>query len=129
MSLKGLHLEPLATDSAEFVQYQDVFGGPKLVKLYQITYEPTGLHNLEIFNSYPSLFFHGTGHCGCLARRNVVADSTKINSNDWCGRSGCATQGILNYGHMRTYSYSGRLRCVRSMYLGFEFLGLKGAAS
>ncbi|KAG0071208.1 hypothetical protein BGZ89_011282 [Linnemannia elongata] len=106
MSLKGQHLEPLAVTSPEFLQYQAVFGAHKLAKLYKIIYETTGTHSLDQFNLYPSIFFHGTGHCGCVLSRGTEIDLTNIYASNWCGRA-CATQGILNHGHLRTYSGGG----------------------
>ncbi|KAF9144942.1 hypothetical protein BG015_012057 [Linnemannia schmuckeri] len=102
----GQHLEPLAPISSEFLQYQRLFGVNKLAKLYKIVYQPTGTHCLEQFTCYP-IFFHGTGHCGCLLKRGTSTESTKINASDWCGVTDCATQGILNHGHLRTYSGGG----------------------
>ncbi|KAF9543762.1 hypothetical protein EC957_000457 [Mortierella hygrophila] len=100
MGLKGQHLEPLAPTSPEFLQYQAVFGAHKLVKLYKIIYETMGTHSLHEFNLYPSVFFHGTGHCGCVSRRITDTDLTNIDASNWCGRA-CATQGILNHGHLQ----------------------------
>ncbi|KAF8947763.1 hypothetical protein BGZ47_008005 [Haplosporangium gracile] len=116
MSLKGQYLEPLAPISPEFIQYQHHFGGNKLVKLYKIVYEPTGTHRLEQFSDYPLIFFHGTGHCGCLLKRGADTESTKINASDWCGMTYCATQGILNHGHLRAFSGKGQTTYL-SMFL------------
>ncbi|KAF9143284.1 hypothetical protein BGX30_000876 [Mortierella sp. GBA39] len=106
MSLKGQHLEPLAPTSPEFLQYQAVFGRHKLVKLYKIIYETMGTHSLDKFNPYPSIFFHGTGHCGCVSKRFIDTDLASIDASNWCGGT-CATQGILNHGHLLTYSKGG----------------------
>ncbi|KAF9294790.1 hypothetical protein BGZ88_003316 [Linnemannia elongata] len=80
MSLKGQHLEPLTPTSSEFLQYQGIFGTHNLFKLYKISYEPLGGHTLDWFNGFPSIFYHGTGHCGCLQRRNSTPDSGEIRA-------------------------------------------------
>ncbi|KAK3840164.1 MAG: hypothetical protein JOS17DRAFT_798191 [Linnemannia elongata] len=113
MSLKGQYLEPLAPTSPEFLQYQAVFGVHKLAKLYKIIYEATGTHTLDQFNLYPLIFFHGTGHCGCVLNRGADTDMTSIDASNWCGRA-CATQGILIHGHLRTCS--GRARFDNKQY-------------
>jgi hypothetical protein len=110
MSLKGQHLEPLAPTSAEFLQYQAVFGTQRLVKLYKISYESTAYSSLDRFDDYPSIFYHGTGNCGCIIRRGLDTQLAKINANEWCGGSNCATQGILSHGHLMSKSRGGKLK-------------------
>ncbi|KAG0377964.1 hypothetical protein BGX24_005053 [Mortierella sp. AD032] len=100
MSLKGQHIEPIAPTTPEYLRHQAIFGAYKLAKLYKITYEPIGAHALDSFNAFPSIYYHGPGHCGCLFTRGYEIDSNKINASEWCGNAGCATQGILNHGHL-----------------------------
>ncbi|KAK3831481.1 MAG: hypothetical protein J3R72DRAFT_478546 [Linnemannia gamsii] len=106
-SLSREELRYGASTSVEFLQYQAVFGANKLVKLYKVSYESTEYHVLDHFNGYPSIYYHGTGHCGCVLQRGVDAILAKMNANEWCGRLGCATQGILNNGHLKACSPRG----------------------
>ncbi|KAG0274856.1 hypothetical protein BGZ95_009406 [Linnemannia exigua] len=107
MSLKGQHVETQAPTTSEYLQYQAIFGAHKLVKLYKIRYEPIGAHTLDSFTAFPSIYYHGTGHCGCVITRGHESDSNKIKAREWCGNAGCATQGILNHGHLMTCSPRG----------------------
>ncbi|KAH7039246.1 hypothetical protein BKA57DRAFT_509211 [Linnemannia elongata] len=85
-------------------KYQGIFSTHNLFKLYKISYEPLGGHTLDWFNGFPSIFYHGTGHCGCLQRRNSTPDSGEIRASEWCGTAACPTLGILNYGCLKVRS-------------------------
>ncbi|KAI8594691.1 hypothetical protein EDD21DRAFT_449193 [Dissophora ornata] len=108
MTLQGLHVEAVDPNSFEYGQHSSHFSG-RLVKLYRISYEGS-VPRIIINGGWSSeLFFHGTGHCGCLGERVVDTSSatTTIHSSEWCGSLHCATQGILNHGHLRTWSHNG----------------------
>ncbi|KAG0305705.1 hypothetical protein BGZ98_003715 [Dissophora globulifera] len=110
MPVQGLYVEPVEVSSSKFRKYESKFSG-RLLKLYTITYSD---HMLKKFANdmsgiawNTSLFFHGTGHCGCLGRRVSESSLSKVKSDEWCGNVHCATQGILNHGHLRTQSCGG----------------------
>ncbi|KAF9932155.1 hypothetical protein FBU30_008842 [Linnemannia zychae] len=111
MIFQGQKLERLSSNSPEFLEYQEIFGGKILVKLYKISYEPIGQYKLNRFRTFPAIYYHGTGHCGCVLKRgaksNLTDGETMINSNEWCGGPHCATQGILNMGHLLDFSKRG----------------------
>ncbi|KAF9121555.1 hypothetical protein BGW39_010440 [Mortierella sp. 14UC] len=66
MPLQGLDLELLRRDSFKFLEYETKFGADTLVKLYRIRYSGTKFYTLRSPDWSSKLYFHGTGHCGCL---------------------------------------------------------------
>ncbi|KAI7828128.1 hypothetical protein BC939DRAFT_526770 [Gamsiella multidivaricata] len=103
MTIQGLHVTSLMPSSSEFTAYNGHFGG-KLLKLYQITYQEFIPRNLASSDWRTGPYFHGTGHCGCLVKRVEEGDPITIKAQEWCGNPQCATQGILNHGHLLTWS-------------------------
>lgn len=114
----GLQVEPLAESSPEFADFGEHFWG-KLEKLYRITYKDLIPGNLSGAGWDTILYFHGTGHCGCLDRHTNGDDLQAIHVQDWCDHEHCATRGILRNGHLLTKSPSGknkRLCCSLNEY-------------
>lgn len=53
------------------------------------------------------LYYHGTGHCGCLTMRSLSMSAAVVLAIEWCGVSTCATRGIFKYEHLNTISRGG----------------------
>ncbi|KAI1315296.1 hypothetical protein EDD11_001028 [Mortierella claussenii] len=102
MSVKGVFLEPVPLDSVVFQIYDKVFNS-KLVALYKTAYTEvvSGTH-VDGGEWREEAYFHGTGHCGCLDKRIANSENGRILSHTWCGNASCATQGIINHGHLIT---------------------------
>jgi hypothetical protein len=98
---------PILLNTTDFSKYDIVFEN-KLVALYKVTYKELvpGSHTHGT-GWDDDAYFHGTGHCGCLATRIKNADNNKISSHAWCGNQNCATQGILNHGNLLSKCPSG----------------------
>ncbi|KAG0362969.1 hypothetical protein BC939DRAFT_443664 [Gamsiella multidivaricata] len=125
MSVKGAHVEPVRISTLEFQIYDIVFS-KQLVALYQISYTETvvGSHADEA-QWHKEAFFHGTGHCGCLQARITNPENHMVLAHQWCGSMRCATQGILNHGHLRTMCASNGHFFSPSLTIPREFAAKK----
>ncbi|KAG0253646.1 hypothetical protein BG011_006242 [Mortierella polycephala] len=65
MAFQGLFLEPLSSSSPDYIKYRSRFGS-QLVRLYKITYNAVNPQTNHLGRWSSNVFFHGTGHCGCL---------------------------------------------------------------
>lgn len=99
MTITGVHLEPVPAASPDLATYTQLTG-LNILKLYRLEYIenfPRGIASMEWS---PVHFFHGTGHCGCLAQHVSQTLSDKIATPSWCSSLGCAVRGILNHGYV-----------------------------
>ncbi|KAF9092706.1 hypothetical protein BGX23_003969 [Mortierella sp. AD031] len=129
MPLTGLFIESVDILSYEFQQCQDHFTDSELVRLYQIYYTNKSVSGLDLDPKdwREEEFFHGTGHCGCLARRILIAQEEEagvpFRSREWCGSPSCSIQGILNHGFL-----DGKIRRNRAHFLSMCTLVAQAAA-
>ncbi|KAG0043861.1 hypothetical protein BGZ83_010954 [Gryganskiella cystojenkinii] len=106
--IDGQHVDRVSTSDPAWLKYSPYFNG-HLLALYKIQYNlpeemKTNLEDLPTNEVY----FHGTGHCGCLmARSTSPLPGDRVSTRDWCTRTFCATRGILNRGHLLTWSPRG----------------------
>src|SRR5690554_2960796 len=105
MAFQGLHLESLSQTSSEYALHRPKFKN-LLVKLYRITYKKSTTNAADTAENWSTgLYFHGTGHCGCLHARQLASDML-IKADEWCNGTSCATRGILQFGHLMQLSFS-----------------------
>ncbi|KAF9216697.1 hypothetical protein BGZ59_008523 [Podila verticillata] len=102
MTITGVHLEPVLAASPDLATYTQLTG-LNIVKLYRIEYIENLPRGIESMEWSPVQFFHGTGHCGCLARHASQTLSDKIATPSWCSSPKCAVRGILNHGYVFQY--------------------------
>ncbi|KAK3820293.1 MAG: hypothetical protein J3Q66DRAFT_429156, partial [Benniella sp.] len=105
-TIKGVEVQPQASTTPEYKSYNSKLGG-KLVKLYKITYEENTPNGSRTSGWSQAIYFHGTGHCGCVDTRATTSGLRKIKTRNWCRNKRCATRGILNHGHLLRRSPGG----------------------
>ncbi|KAF9099689.1 hypothetical protein BGX23_000063 [Mortierella sp. AD031] len=67
-----------------FLEYEDNFGADKLVKMYRISYSGTEGHQLGLEDWSEAIYYHGTGHCGCLSvheNEDKYTDDREVNQD------------------------------------------------
>lgn len=106
-TVKGVEIQPQASTTPEYKSYNSKLGG-KLVKLYKITYEENTPNGSRTSGWSQAIYFHGTGHCGCVDTRATTSGLRKIKTRNWCRNKRCATRGILNHGHLLHRSPGGK---------------------
>lgn len=110
MSTQGLHVDRVGTTDADFLTYSPYFGG-HLQALYKVHYNLHPAMKADLENSsQTTVYFHGTGHCGCALNHVAIESSNRIPVSVWCtsGRgTRCAARGILTSGHLLTMSGGG----------------------
>ncbi|OAQ27313.1 hypothetical protein K457DRAFT_127485 [Linnemannia elongata AG-77] len=106
MTLKGQHLELLPVDSPEYKKHINKFKDLHLINLYKIHYTGADKNNNSDDSWSDPIYFHGTGHCGCIDRHiERRTGSVRISVSEWCQHDdGCETRGILLQGHCREHS-------------------------
>ncbi|KAF9320607.1 hypothetical protein BG003_005579 [Podila horticola] len=102
MTIIGVHLEPVLATSDVFAACAKLMGFG-IAKLYRLGYTENVPRDLASAEWSPVHFFHGTGHCGCVALHMSQALSDKIATPTWCSNPTCAVRGILNHGYVFQY--------------------------
>ncbi|KAG0195557.1 hypothetical protein BGX28_001091, partial [Mortierella sp. GBA30] len=77
MAFRGLHIEPLPQSDPEYIAHSRSFDG-QLVKLYKLAYKDMSLELCTTWST--GVYFHGTGHCGCVQTRQASEDPSTIKS-------------------------------------------------
>ncbi|KAG0090376.1 hypothetical protein BGZ93_008935 [Podila epicladia] len=118
MTITGVHLEPVPANSDAFAACAQLIGFG-IAKLYRLEYTENVPRNLTSAEWSPIQFFHGTGHCGCVARHvNQTMDDT-IETLSWCSSPKCAVRGILNDGYVfQNYAAYARNKAPGQRYHG-----------
>lgn len=106
MTLKGQHLELLPVDSPEYKKHINKVKDLHLINLYKIHYTGADKNNNSDDSWSDPIYFHGTGHCGCIDRHiERRTGSVRISVSEWCQHDdACETRGILLQGHCREHS-------------------------
>ncbi|KAF9307345.1 hypothetical protein BGZ74_005785 [Mortierella antarctica] len=102
MTITGVHLEQVPATSDVFASCTQLMGFG-IAKLYRLGYTENVPRNLTGAEWSPVQFFHGTGHCGCVALHMNLTMSDKIETPSWCSSPKCAVRGILNHGYVFQY--------------------------
>lgn len=113
---QGLYVDRVDMMEEDFQTYSPYFGG-HLLALFKIRYNlPPEMSAFLEDRPLPTVYFHGTGHCGCAMNHIALGSSThtRIPISDWCSSNAgeltnrCAAHGILTSGHLMTISRGGK---------------------